>query len=374
MGCSRSVLRSMLSGMFDGDGHSSKLSGTVGYTSISEKLIQQLRVLLLNFGMITKTSIDNRTTSEFHVNGKNYISPRKKSWQLLLSTTDSKRFYDLIGFKIDRKQSKSEKLHLGRQRCMLPKVVIDKVRELVRESAISKTHADKMTIDDGRKHGLQMHNILKRKSGITTAILLDILDAYKDVSHLNSYKYLRDRCFESVGTVWLPIKNIENLKSSMMMDVRVPKSRSYIANGIISSNSQIAKTVILAHIKKETRDKKNSTPYSGHLNKRHKYARGPVMERFLVEANEMFKYNDEYLRIVHAVEALGREDRPHDGFIGRLSKKTKLSKAKISAFIKLLRLRSHGFTDSGINDGSRNIYVRHSKRNQDDNSSDNDDD
>jgi DNA-directed RNA polymerase specialized sigma24 family protein len=126
--------------------------------------------------------------------------------------------------------------------------------------------------------------------------------------------------------------------------------------------SQIAKTVILAHIKKETRDKKNATPYSGHLNERHKDVRCLTLDRFVHEAHEIFKYNDEYLKIVAAIELLGEEDdRPHDGFIGKLAKKARVSKSKVSSFIKLIRLRGHNFTDSGINDKSRSIYVRHSK-------------
>jgi hypothetical protein len=126
--------------------------------------------------------------------------------------------------------------------------------------------------------------------------------------------------------------------------------------------SQIAKTVILAHIKKETRDKKNATPYSGHLNERHKNLRCAMMNRFVLEASGMFKYNPEYSRIIKAIDKLcAEDDRPHDGLIGKLAKRAQLSKAKVSSFIRLIRLNGHSFTDSGMGEKSRHFCVRHSK-------------
>jgi hypothetical protein len=125
--------------------------------------------------------------------------------------------------------------------------------------------------------------------------------------------------------------------------------------------SQISRTVILAHIKKETRDKKNSGPYTGHLTERHKNTK-TVISRFVAEASEMFKYNPEYARIIKAIDALAKQDeRPHDGLIGKLAQRSGLPKARVSAFIRLVRLHSLNFTDSGVGDRSRHLYIRHLK-------------
>jgi len=97
--CSKPILVAMLRGMFDGDGHSSRFNGTVGYTSISKKLINQLRTLLANFGIITKTSVDTRTESKF---GNKISRNKHNAYQLLLSSGESRKYYELIGFGIKR--------------------------------------------------------------------------------------------------------------------------------------------------------------------------------------------------------------------------------------------------------------------------------
>ena len=116
--------------------------------------------------------------------------------------------------------------------------------------------------------------------------------------------------------------------------------------------SQIARTVILAYIKKEGRDRKNSQSYMSHLGSKSKPL-SDIMVRFLGEAQEVCKYNDDHLKIIEAIEwLLYNDDRPHDGTIGKLVSKTGLSRSTITGFMKLIKLRSFEFTDSPI---SRNI-------------------
>lgn len=113
--------------------------------------------------------------------------------------------------------------------------------------------------------------------------------------------------------------------------------------------SQIARTVILAFIKKEGRDRKNSTSYVGHLNNKTKPI-SDVVTRFISEARELCKYNDEYLEILDALEwIIYNDERPHDGIIGKLVEKSKLSRQSVTGFMKILKLRSFEFTDSPLN-------------------------
>ena len=116
--------------------------------------------------------------------------------------------------------------------------------------------------------------------------------------------------------------------------------------------SQIARTVILAYIKKEGRDRKNSQSYMSHLGSKSKPL-SDIMVRFLAEAQEVCKFNDDHLKIIEAIEwLLFNDDRPHDGTIGKLVIKTGLSRSVITGFMKLIKLRSFEFTDSPI---SRNV-------------------
>lgn len=116
--------------------------------------------------------------------------------------------------------------------------------------------------------------------------------------------------------------------------------------------SQIARTVILAYIKKEGRDRKNSSSYISHLGNKSRPL-SDIMQRFLGEAQLICQYNDDHLVIIDAIEWLMyNDDRPHDGTIGKLVEKTGLSRSVITQFMRLIKLRSFEFTDSPIN---RNI-------------------
>lgn len=113
--------------------------------------------------------------------------------------------------------------------------------------------------------------------------------------------------------------------------------------------SQVAKTVMLAHIKKESRDKRNYDAYKGHLDLKGR----PInykFNRFIKEAEEIFKYDDEGLELIRAMEHLAATDsKPYDGLIDKLSKHSKLSRSKVSNLLRAIRLRSFEFSDSPVN-------------------------
>lgn len=113
--------------------------------------------------------------------------------------------------------------------------------------------------------------------------------------------------------------------------------------------SQIARTVILAHIKKEGRDRKNSGSYVNHLGTKQRPISG-VMTRFLAEVRELNKYDDNHLKIIDALEWLVmNDDRPYDGLIGKLVDKSNLSRSIITNFLHLVKLRSFELSDSLLN-------------------------
>jgi len=113
--------------------------------------------------------------------------------------------------------------------------------------------------------------------------------------------------------------------------------------------SQIARTVILAYIKKENRDRKNSDVFKSHLE--HKtIPYNETLQRFFTEAREMSKYNDEHIKIIDALQILYLEDdRAHEGLITKLVERTGLSRPVVTDFFRILRSRSHEITDSPVN-------------------------
>jgi hypothetical protein len=149
--------------------------------------------------------------------------------------------------------------------------------------------------------------------------------------------------------IWLPIRDIEHGRSELIdMAVDTP-THSYIANGIVVHNSQVARTVILAYIKKEARDRKNSNSYVVHLDNKPKPT-SDIIIRFLAEARDMCQYHDDYLRILKALEWLiCNDDRPYDGIIGKLVDASELSRPTVTSFMRFVKLRSLEFTDSPMN-------------------------
>lgn len=112
--------------------------------------------------------------------------------------------------------------------------------------------------------------------------------------------------------------------------------------------SQVAKTVMLAHIKKESRDKRNYSTYKEHLDSNTEV---PVFrfERFIEEAKEIFKYDGDGLKLVDVIGKLfAEDDEPYNELIDKLITKSGMPKQKIMNFLRTIRLRSLEFTDSPL--------------------------
>lgn len=113
--------------------------------------------------------------------------------------------------------------------------------------------------------------------------------------------------------------------------------------------SQVSRTVILAYIKKEGRDRRNSNTYISHLGNKSK-PKNDMLDRFLQEVKDISRYNDTHLEIIAGLERLIENDeKPYDGMISKLVSETGQSRAVVTNFIKMVKLRSFEFTDSPLN-------------------------
>lgn len=112
--------------------------------------------------------------------------------------------------------------------------------------------------------------------------------------------------------------------------------------------SQVSRTVILAFVKKEARDRKNATSYRSHLAGTPRLNEDR-MQRFLDEAREICKYNQEHLVCLEALVKLMKEDdKPHEGLVAKLVELSGLSRVQVVEFLTLIRMRSHEFSDSPL--------------------------
>jgi hypothetical protein len=145
---------------------------------------------------------------------------------------------------------------------------------------------------------------------------------------------------------------IKKLKVCPHCKAKLTESNIYFKgkSKIFNMMSQVARTVILAYIKKENRDRKNSDIFRTHLCNR-TLSRNSTLYRFFVEARELVKYNENHVKILDAIEQLYKEDdRAHEGLITKLVTRTGLSRANITGFFKIVRMRGHEFTDSPVNE------------------------
>jgi intein/homing endonuclease len=94
---SRDNIIALIQGIMDGDGSSQKNKGTISICSTSKKLIKQLRTLLNNFGILS-------------IYGEMISKPTKKvkvfsqQYRIELSSEMSKKYYNTVGFRFNRKQ------------------------------------------------------------------------------------------------------------------------------------------------------------------------------------------------------------------------------------------------------------------------------
>jgi hypothetical protein len=337
--CSRLVLRALLSGMFDGDGHSNRRNGSIGYTSTSTVLINQVRMLLLNFGMLSKLQKDKRTTRRFKVSrgGKcDRVSRLSGAYQITCSTLFSKKFYKEIGFGVKYKQDKMLCLTHGEQQLF---GLNNRFSELKRRYGCGSLGYN------------SIRKVISAKYCTFETACKKIV-SWSEWSDDPNYRFISDRLDEfdrpKNCITWLPIISITPSQSPVCEITVAADDHTYIANGFISHNSQISRTVILAFVKKEGRDRKNAPAYRDHL-----CDTGRVdedrLKRFFSEATQIAKYNEDHLKCLEALHyIIKHDDKPYDGLIGKLVERSGLSRIQINIFIKLLRLRSHEFTDSPL--------------------------
>lgn len=109
MRASKSVVASFLRGMFDGDGSAHANRDIVSYVSTSEQMIDQIRALLLNFGVLSrKYQTVSAPTKKVKVYSTHYT--------LEIGGESTKIFFQEIGFGLSRKQQYEQNCYISRGR------------------------------------------------------------------------------------------------------------------------------------------------------------------------------------------------------------------------------------------------------------------
>ncbi|MEK7128360.1 MAG: AAA family ATPase [Patescibacteria group bacterium] len=218
------VLIAFLQGLFDADGYFHRYS--FGYTTVSKKLSNQVMVILLNFGIVPIRRVKHKGDGK-HV---------RTAYEIMLSGSELEKFSTEIGFRLSRKQ-KQVKEYLSKHTKRNTNVdvfynishIIDRAWKELSAAGLSGEQLSKLA------HKVRIRKHISRQS------LSVFVEKFKnkglhneDIEYLDSL--LNSKLFFS------PVVSISKGKSKVY-DFTVPKTHSFISNGLISHNTLLARAV-----------------------------------------------------------------------------------------------------------------------------------
>lgn len=153
----------ILKGLFDNDGFIYSTKGKVGITSSSKKLIEQIRMLLLNFGVLCEYEVTKN---------KNIII-----YKLLMNRYFSKIFYEEIGFNDESKQEKYKmfKTVINDEHSIIPDGSF-MIKKILKDNDVKKSEL--------RKDLIKIYDNLNKSKNITKISFEKMIKYFKNESFI----------------------------------------------------------------------------------------------------------------------------------------------------------------------------------------------
>ncbi len=220
---SEEEIRFFLRGLFL-DGFMTQNGKLFGITLASKRLIHQLQILLLNFGVLGTV----RKTGE-------------RAWSLTVQGGELERLAEVIGFVEIWKNERLARRNVGRlQRYrnysrLLPRQITEALREMVAEATSSlRSHYDMTIPEETRVYQRIRVNLLQshRLERSDARRLYESLRA-EGVRHPLAGNFFEQ---DSERKVYIRVESIE-AGFSEVFDISVPGSHSFIANGLGNHNT-----------------------------------------------------------------------------------------------------------------------------------------
>jgi len=221
----RNIMSETISGLYDSDGHIqvSTIKGgigiTIGFTNTSEELINQLHYILLHYGIVAY-----KTERDRDVNWNT-------SYELLITGSDVKIFYEEIGFKLKRKQD------------ILAAAVKNKTRWIknddipgIRDDMIRVSFENKVERGFGCKESRYVRSSMIESKNSVTQYMADCF--IKTYDHLNYSAVDKIKKLANPDIYYDEIVSIGQ-GEDLTYDIHVPDGNEYCANGFFSHNSKI---------------------------------------------------------------------------------------------------------------------------------------
>lgn len=209
-----------ISGLFDTDGGVEKR--LISYCSVSEKMIRQVQLMLLQFGIISRVRYKTAKNGSLH-----YV--------LRISGKDIELFNNEIGFKCDRKKELSQLL--GSKKHNSNKDVIPYQKDFVEKAYLELKDKNPYSYDP-------LYHVLKGNNLLTYEKMKSIiaLNGFNECSVAEHFKDLIKQNYYFAEVI--------SVSDSMnhVYDLNVPDTNSFVSNGFISHNTfaEVATMVITA--------------------------------------------------------------------------------------------------------------------------------
>jgi Holliday junction DNA helicase RuvB len=210
----REVVIGYLQGLFDADGHARTDGVELG--TRSEALSQQVQLLLANLGIVAYRSETSRADSPF--------------WQLYIGGQDAIRFYDTVGFRLDRKQQRREEI-ADRRRGWSRSDLVPHANGLL-SSLLDKTTPHSRAVHSAFEH-VKRDDRTPTRSKIEKCLSL-LPDAVRDEPEFETLRSLT-----RPDVFWDPVDEVR-ASEAPTYDFVVPGTHSYVANGLFNHNTTLA--------------------------------------------------------------------------------------------------------------------------------------
>jgi len=187
------IVRAFIQGLFDTDGHAEIQNGYLQYITVSEQLAKEVHQLLLLFNIVSRLSFKPNT--------------HRGSWAIRITGENARKFYDNIGFRLERKQSR------------MSLVPTDSNANLDVIPYLPKTQA---RFGKHKNYGRYFRGDRKPSYGQ----LREISKYASEVVDLLEPEYY-----------WDSITALEDAGIQQCYDLSVPEGHAFVANGIVSHNT-----------------------------------------------------------------------------------------------------------------------------------------
>ena len=221
------IVKEFIKAYFDCEAHVNKNIRCIEVASASKDLIEDLKIILLRFGILSRISKGQKYASN------TVLKTRRTYYKLSISGVETKKYYELVGFSLDYKQNRLQEMVESKSIYNTNVDVLPGLSELLKELREDyKLSQFQLTIP---RSSYQHYERGDRLPSISQ--LNKILDNYPS----NDDRVILIRKFTNSDIFWDKITSLEEVKSEeeFVYDIQVNETHNFIANAIVVHNSQI---------------------------------------------------------------------------------------------------------------------------------------